>query len=705
MTTHLSAYRLDKSSVGRLVALGALWAALSAAVPAGDRGEILWDRYGVPHIYAQSEAGAFYGFGYAQAKSHGNLLLRLYGEARGRAAEYWGGEAAEKSDRWLVANDVPARAKLWYQAQTPAFRANLDAFARGINDYAAANPEALDPKVRVVLPITGVDIIGHAHKLMNYNYIASERKALVDPTTDTAGGSNAWAVAPSRSASGKTMLLANPHLPWEPSQLTYYEAHLNAPGVQLYGATQVGLPVLRFAFNHQMGFTNTVNTILGSTTYKLSLAPGGYRYDGKVLPFRSTTRSFRVRQPDGTLKTETIEVRSSVHGPVFTTAGGDTVAVRVAGLDRPGVLKQYWDMGRSRNFGEFQKALRQLQVPMFNIVYADRDGHIMYLHNGIQPHRDAGDYAYWSKLVPGDTSKTLWRTFEPYDAIPKVVDPASGFVQNANDPPWVSSWPRPLNPGDYAPYWAEGGPTGLRAQMSLRLLNQTAKLSFDDFVTRKVETRSLMADRTLPHLIPLAAASDDPELKAAADLLKGWDHRFEPDARGALLFETWAASFAPARGDSFANFATPWSIDDAIETPRGIRDPQQALTMLKQAIARTKELYGAVDRPYGDVSRFHIDDVNLPANGGLGATGVFRTITWGPMKDGQRVPVHGETWVSMVEFGTPLKAVGMMSYGNSSQPGSPHRSDQLHFLASKTFRTLWLDRADVERNLEERTRF
>jgi len=244
-----------------------------------------------------------------------------------------------------------------------------------------------------------------------------------------------------------------------------------------------------------------------------------------------------------------------------------------------------------------------------------------------------------------------------------------------------------------------------RAQMSVRLLGATPKIGFDAFVARKLTTRSLVADRLLPDLIPLAEKSDDPELRAAAALLKGWDHRYEPDARGALLFETWAAIFSPNDFTDLSNFAVPWSLDKAISSPTGLKDPAAALAMLKQAIARTKELYGAVDRPFGEVSRFHIGDVNLPGNGGFGNTGVFRTITWGPMKDGERTPIHGETWVSMVEFGTPMKAVGLMSYGNSSQPGSPHRNDQLSYLAAKKFRTLWITRDEVEKHVEERVRF
>jgi len=363
----------------------------AAAAPNGGAaggGEILWDSFGVPHVYAKTEAGMFYGFGYAQTQSHGNLLLHLYGEARARAAEYWGDTFAAQ-DRWLIANDVPGRAARWYREQTPQFRADLDAFAAGINAYAKAHPDKLDPEVRKVLPISGVDVMAHAHRLMNYVYIAPEQ-GVMKSAADSDNGSNAWAVGPSRSASGHAMLLANPHLPWAPSQLTYYEANLTGPGgLSIYGATQVGLPVLRFAFTRDLGFTNTVNTILGYTSYKLTLAPGGYRFDGKTLPFRTENKSFKVRQPDGTLKTISFVQRYAVQGPVFDAPGGRTIAIKVAGLDRPGGLAQYWDMGRAKDWPTFEKALRRLQVPMFNIVYADRAGHILYLDNGILPKHPA----------------------------------------------------------------------------------------------------------------------------------------------------------------------------------------------------------------------------------------------------------------------------------------------------------------------------
>jgi acyl-homoserine-lactone acylase len=668
--------------------------------------EILWDAYGVPHIYAKTEAGGFFGFGYAQTQAHGDILLRMLGEARGRAAEYWGAKYASQ-DRWLVANDVPARARQWYAAQTPQMRADLDAFAGGINAYAKAYPGKLAPEVLRVLPISGVDIIGHAHRLMNFVYIAADQRVLADPEVNTAGGSNAWAVAPSRSASGHAMLLANPHLPWAPSILTYFEAQITAPGLSIYGATQVGLPVLRFGFNNNLGFTNTVNTIQGYTSYKLTLADGGYQFDGKVLPFSTAQKSFKVRQDDGSLKTETFTQRYAVQGPVFDLPGGKgTVALKVAGLDRPGVLKQYLDMGKAQNWPQFEKALKTVQAPMFNIVYADRAGHILYLDNGILPkHPQGGSYADWAKPVAGNTSATLWKDIHPYEDLPKVFDPPSGFVQNANDPPWLATYPRSLDPKQWPSYVSAIGPMSQRAQMSVRLLTQSPKLSFDDFVSRKLTTRSLMADRMLPDLLAAAKDSPDPDVQAAVAVLSAWDHQDNAESKGALLFETWAGIFAPGNFTSQANYAVKWTLDDPLNTPRGLKDPAAAVAMLKQAAAKTIQLYGSIDRPFGDVSRFHIGGVNLPGNGGFGNTGIFRTITWGAMKNGERTPQHGETWVSMVEFSTPMKAVGMMSYGNSSQPGSPHNADQLSFLANKTFRDLWLTRKDVEAHLETKINF
>ena len=135
-----------------VVVLGVCSAANSSTgVP---HGTILWDTFWVPHIFATNETGVFYGFGWVQAQSHGNIILHLYGEARGRAAEYWGQEYAD-SDRWVVTNGIYGRAEEWYKQQEPHFRADLDAFANGINDYAMKHPDQLSTEAKLVLPLTG----------------------------------------------------------------------------------------------------------------------------------------------------------------------------------------------------------------------------------------------------------------------------------------------------------------------------------------------------------------------------------------------------------------------------------------------------------------------------------------------------------------------------------------------------------------------
>jgi acyl-homoserine lactone acylase PvdQ len=682
-------------------------AAPASAAPG--KNEILWDTYGVPHVYGTNTAAVFYGYGYAQAQSHADEILRLYGESRARGAEYWG-DQYENTAVWLIKNDVPSRARIWYDAQAPDFRANLDAFAKGMNDYASAHPEAIDADVRVVLPVSGVDVVAHAHRLMNFVYVASpslggegdgsDEETARHPQQDVyvgEDGSNTWAVSGSKTASGRTMLLQNPHLSWHTNYFTYYEAHLVGPDFEVYGATQIGLPIIRFAFNQQMGISNTVNSMVGATTYKLTLKDGGYVFDGTVRPFDVKTTSYKVRQPNGSSIEKPLEIKTTVHGPVFERADGTVTALRVAGLDRPGMLHQYFDMVTAKNYEAFHAAMKRLQVPTFNISYADRDGNVEYIFNGIAPKRTTGDITFWRGLVPGDTSEYLWTDVHPYEDLPRVTNPPAGFVQNSNDPPWFPSWPTPIKASDYPAYMAPQGPESMRAQNALKMIAENEQITFEKFMALKLSTRSLLADRTLPDLIAAAKADRDVDMQAAVTLLSEWDHMYSKDNRAGLLFEEWARLFAGPNFGGVANYAVPFDGAQAISTPSGIKDPAAAVEMLRKAIVATRTNYGALDRVFGDVSRFKLGDVDVPGDGHVGGLGPFRVITWGPLDAaGKRYPQHGETWVGMIEFTTPVKAYGLMSYGNSRQRGTKHRSDQLALLSNHEFRELWLQRAQVE---------
>lgn len=662
-------------------------------------GEILWDTYGIPHIYAKTESGVFYGFGWAQAQSHGNLLLHLYGESRGRAAEYWGDKNIE-SDQWIIANGIYERAAEWFHQMPPQFQNNLNSFAEGVNAYAKAHPEAISADAKVVLPLSGIDILAHAHKLANYSYVASVARTMGGSAIQ--GGSNAWAIAPSKSASGHAILLANPHLPWAPGALTYYEAGLDGPGIHMYGATQIGLPVLRFCFNQNLGFTNTVNQTIGDTVYKLTLKDDGYLFDGQVKPFATKTHHYKVKQPDGSLQDRTMVIRTTVQGPVFTRKDGTTVALRVAGLDRPGMLQEYWAMGKSHNFQEFYAALKTLQVPTFNILYADRDGHILYIYNGIVPMHAEGDQRMWRGLVDGTTSGTLWDKTHSFDELPKVIDPPSGFVQNTNDPPWIPTWPSPVDPKKFPAYMAPLTGITMRSEQSVDLMLSKKKFTYDEFVRAKFDTYALLADRVLPDLFAAADQANREDVREAVAVLRSWDRHYDADSKGALLFELWMTKFMGPRLSDESRFAHPFTLTDPLETPKGIKNPSEALEQLAQAAREMKKEFGSLDLAYGAASRFAVGSVSLPAYSSSGSLGIFPSMGFGAFHDGKRNAVTGESWISIVEFGPKIRAEGLMTYGNSTQPGTKHQTDQLPLFAAKKLRELWLLRDDILQHTEER---
>jgi acyl-homoserine-lactone acylase len=670
--------------------------------------EILWDRYGVAHVYGKSVNDLFYGFGWAQAHSHGDILARLYAQARGRAAEYYGADEL-KNDRWMVINDVPGRARQWLTQQSPAFRAKLQAFAAGINAYAAAHPEALSAQARRVFPVSAGDVIAHQQRLFQFVYAApadvvEHLPADAPPPSAEPPGSNGWAIAPSRSDSGRAMLLMNPHLYWTPGWPTYYEIQLTAPGVDLYGATQVGLPVLRFVFSDYLGFTHTVNGADAVTFYRITMAPGGYRFDGKLLPFQTRSQVLKIRQPDGSFTTETVSVRATVHGPVVAQRDGAPIAMRVAGLDRPYALEQYWNMANAHDFAAFQAALARVQVPTFNVVYADRDGHIEYLYNGLVPRHAFGNLHYWSSIVPGDRSTTLWRDYLRYDELPKLIDPAGGTVENSNDPPWDAAWPQSLDPAPYAAA-IPADAVNLRMARGIRMLSEISTISFEQLGQMKWSHRCELADRILPDLLEASARYGDDSAKHAAEVLAHWDRSTDADSRGALLFLDWADQPGAVSGYSGHGFARPLNLQLPLTTPAGLADPQAAVRALEAAARDMLSNFGALDMPWGQVMRLRIGSVDLPASGGPGRLGVFDVIDYGPLANGTRAANFGASFIALVSFDRPAHAKVLLSYGASSQPGSPHNIDQLPLLAQGKLRDAWRTREAVEANLESRDRF
>ncbi len=697
-----------KSHQGSAGILLILFLAVSApSSNAANRAEILWDTWGISHIFAGDAQGLFYGFGWVQMQAHGDLILRLYGQARGRAAEYWG-KSYLSSDEQVWTWGIPPRAREWYAAQSPAFRSYLDAFAAGMNAFAKENREALSAEFRTVLPVDAVDVLAHVQREVHFRFLAR-----VSAANDwMSGGSNAWAVGPKRSETGNPLLLANPHQPWQGSSL-FFEAQLAGPGYDCYGATLVGFPILTIAFNENLGWTHTNNTQDGADDYELILSEGGYLFDGKVRPFEFREHVLKVKQTDGSVSEQKLQVLSSIHGPIIKQKNGKALALRIVGLDRPGLLEEWWAMGASRDFGEFETALRRMQIPMFNVMYADRKGRIMHFFNALVPVREKG-MDFWKAfgVLPGDSSATLWTKYHPYKDLPRVVDPPSGWLQNANDPPWTTTFPAAIEAAKFPSYLAPPPYMEFRVQHSARLLMENDHLTFDRLIELKHSTRTELADRVLGDLISAAKTSGSGLAKEAAAVLETWDRKAEADSRGAVLFSVWAselgkgnalrasASYIPGQKSAFSK---PWDLKAPLSTPFGLADPAAAVKALEKMAGQLKSVFGSLDAPLGDVARLRRGDYDFPGNGAPDDLGVFRVIDFHySSRDKKFLAVGGDSYACAVEFSTPPRAKAVLSYGNASQSGSPHNGDQLALVSRKEMRPVWRSRGEIEAHLESR---
>lgn len=666
-----------------------------------DKGtEILWDKWGVPHVYATDEAEMYYAFGWAQMQSHANLILRLYAESRGTGSEFFSEKYLE-SDRLFHLFNLTDSAQAQYERFTGDEKLFLDSFVRGLNDYAEANPEEIDEKFRKVLPVTAIDVLAHGKRVINLEFLSgrdigqsfNELKELEKEITP---GSNSYAIAPAKSESGKAMLVANPHLPWNDLYM-FFEAHLNAPDFDVYGVTLVGMPVLNIAFNKNLGWTHTVNTIDASDRYVLTLEGDGYILDGEVRSFDEKSVVIKVLQDDSSIVDKEIKLKYSQHGPIIFEHGDKAYALRIAGQDNDSYFYQYHKMGKSDNFDEFEDALKMMQIPMFNVVYADKAGNIMYLFNGNVPERSEGDWKFWNDKVDGTRSDLIWHSYHDYGDLPKLFNPETGFVQNANDAPWTATYPLMLNSEDYPAYMSpepEELPASFRAQRAINLIKDDDSISFEELVDYKLDTGMEVAERLLDDLLAAVEQYPDPVAVEAAAVLRNWDGETNTDSKGAVLFARWI--------DKLGNdmYAVPWSIENPVTTPDGLKDPEKAVAILVEAADEIDIAYGSMDVAWGNVNRFRVGKIEFPGNGGNHDYGVFRTMYFkAPKERNINYAFHGDTYVAVVEFGDNVRAKVLLSYGNSTQTGNRFMGDQLEMLSENQLRDAFLSKEVVLNNL------
>jgi acyl-homoserine-lactone acylase len=663
------------------------FAAIRLSAGTGTSAEILWDKFGVPHISGNTEQEMYHAFGWAQMHNHADLILKLYGQARGRGAEYWGEEFLA-TDKKILLFQIPQHASRNYDLQKEPYKSYLDAFVAGMNNYAASNAESIGAEFRQVLPVKATDVMAHVIRVLCLEFVAWDDFNLLGRL---APGSNAIAIAPSRSESGNAMLVTNPHLPWSDLHL-WFEAHLTCPGFNAYGITLVGAPTLSMAFNDRLGWAFTVNPMDGADTYDLTLKRRGYRMDRRVRQFKKENKTLKVRQPDGSHQTIQAEFLYSAHGPVTGRNNGKAYALRLVGLSNYRIFEQYHRMSAAKDMEEFEDALRLLQNPMFNIIYADGDGNILYLFNGNIPVRSEGDYAFWRGVIDGSRSKYLWNDLHPYEDLPKVINPPAGFIQNCNDGPWISTYPPVLDPSHFPAYLSSYSMT-LRPQRALNLIRNNSSISFEQLIEYKMDPGMEAADRFLGDLLLAVSKFPDPEAVEAAGVLEKWDGKAGAASRGAVLFTRW---FDMLRS---ADFEVGWDPKDPVNTPRGFKDPEKAVGQLVKAARMVKDRYGSLDIPWGSIHRLRFNELDFPASGGGGRFGILHTMEFIEDHDAKYRAVFGETYIAVTEFGETVRAMVLLGYGNATQSGNNHPGDQMEMMSAGKLRPALLTRDEILDNL------
>ena len=652
--------------------------------------QIIWDTWGVPHIYANNIEELFFQQGWAQMHNHANMILSLYGNSRGKAAEYWGQNSLQ-NDMLIHTLGFEELADEWGANQDEELKVIYKAFVEGMNAYADAHPDAINEENKVVLPITTKDLNMHSMYVIFTRFIGGQDLGRVQQWPDM--GSNTYAIGPKQSASGNAMLVQNPHLPWF-NEFLFFESNLNLSGKNMYGSTLVGLPGIAIGFNEHLGWSHTDNTIDNADTYELEVKDGGYLLDGEVKEFEGSKKVIKIRQEDGSFTEQEIPLLKTVHGPVVNQKKDKVLALRMVGLDRPNMFLQWWRMINSTSFEEFEDALKMAQIPFWNVMYADKAGNIFYLFNGLVPKRSEDAWSYWNRIIPGGKSADIWTEVHSYDDLPKIKNPEIGWLQNANDPPWTSTIPITLDPNDFPGYMAPQY-MPFRPQRSARMLLEDESITFDELQDYKHSTRLEFADRILDDLFAAIDESDSEKAKQAKVVLENWDRESNADSKGMLLFYNWARKF---RVNNSSNYTEKWSIKKPNTTPDGIADKQRAVQLLEQAATEIETKYGTLEVPWGDYYRIKYNGKNLPGNGIDGSMGVFR-VAWAGGADEDNMYVGGgDSWVGVIEFGKKVQAKVLLSYGNSTQKDSTHNGDQLELFSKKELRDAWFYEDDIKAN-------
>jgi penicillin G amidase len=728
------------------------------------RVEILIDHWGVPHIYAKDFDDAFFAQGFNVARDRLFQIDLWHRRGLGQLSEVFGPGYVEQ-DRaarlFLFRGDIERE----WSSYGPDARRIATAFVRGINAYIDelnASPNRLPIEFKAMgykpgrwVPADVVRIRSHGltgnlrSEVARANVICKagvedgpkhdQFRVGLQPKWDVrvpdgldpclppnvlttfalatravpfhtgqavADGSNNWAIAPSKSATGRAVLASDPHRAYSTPSLRYI-AHVSAPGLNIIGAGEPSLPGISIGHNGTIAFGLTRFYIDQEDLYVYELNPADtrqYRYGKGWEPMHVVREEIAVKGSS----TVGADLMFTRHGPVVYSDGRRAYAVRSAWFEAG--TAAYFGSAKymmAKNGGDFRSGIAVSRAPGLNYVYADVKGNIGWIAGGLAPIRPN-----WDGLmpVPGD-GRYEWAGFWKPEELPSTINPAMGYISTSNE----MNLPPEYGHRKFGFEWANPS-RHLRIQA---VLGRRSKVTLEDSMTLQNDITSLPALRLLALLAPLK--SNDPTTVAALELLRGWNGVETTDSAQAALMEIWISR---RLGTRFLNAMLSASSADVIGSP----DIAVMLDVLESGGVPGQDalLLGTLAAAYNDVAQLLGSDPkkwqwgklhhSLPAHPLLEAVGTAlrSKLQVGPfpkaggpftpnMSD-YRIPdfrqTNGPSFRIVMDVGNWNNSRAVNYPGQSGNPDDPHFRDLAPLWLDGQYFPLLYTRAAVKKAVE-----
>jgi acyl-homoserine-lactone acylase len=673
----------------KLVACSCLLLSIrSAAQVNPDSITIVRDSFGVPHIFANTDAGGAYGLAWCQAEDdfESVQLFMLAGKARLGSSIGRKGAEADYVVKLLRCRELVEEQ---WGTLSPDFLQLIKGYVAGLNAYRKAFPQQIkykkafpfDEKDYMTSVIFSLSIFCGADNALSQ--VLGGRVSTIPGFTPQ--GSNAIAIHSSRTNTGEAFLAINAHQPLE-GPTAFYEAHIKTKeGWNMLGGSVPGGCLIFHGTNEHLGWANTINYMDKVDVYQLEMNPSNsnqYKFDGQWIELETKNARLNVKGVPVTIKKK---IYWSKYGATVKTSKG-VFALRIIGNMDIKALEEWYRMNKAKNFTEFYQALSMTSLPMFNIMYADRNDTIFYISNGKIPRRNPDPKYNWQGTLPGNTSATLWTTFKRLQELPQYLNPRSGYLFNTNHSPFLATDSSGnLDSKKYDP--ADGFETfhNNRSQRITELIKDIGKVDYPGFKRIKFDwhlPKELKFPYGIDTLLTLTAA-EYPQLTDVITTFQQWDRAGNTDSKGAAIFLLiYNYVVDSMRGQS----------------PRNLTKAD-AVHIFQYVDSYLRKHFGRTGISLGEIQKMVRGNEERPA---FGLPDVLAAAYTAPYKNGMRRVVSGDAYICFVRYpkvGLPI-IESVNTFGASANPASPHYKDQMPLFGKQETKRMTLDEDEILRTAE-----